>query len=641
MTAPLVYSTGKKLNNYIKPMLASVAAKAFNNDEWLYELKLDGYRAIAELDGKAVKLYSRNGLSFLDKYPSISAALQTFTHKAILDGEIVLLNDKGRPDFQKLQHYESNEQYPLVYYVFDLLMLDGQNITGLPLTERKELLKQLAGKNPVIQYNDHLEGDAIAFFKKVTEQNMEGIMAKKKDSTYHEGIRTKEWLKIKNIQTHEGVIAGYTNPRGSRQHFGALILGQYDENKQLQYIGHTGTGFNTETLATLWKQMQPLISSQSPFTEKIKVNAPVTWLKPKLVAELNYTEMTNDHIMRHPVFIRIRTDKNPTEITMKEEAPTIAAEKPKKAAAKKETTENKKTITVNKHAVELTNLNKTFWPKEGYTKGDLINYYNRIADYILPYLKNRPLSLKRNPNGIHDSGFYHKDAADTAPAWVNRVEVHSESANKIIHYIVCNNKATLLYLANLGCIEMNPWNSATTKLDKPSYLVIDIDPADNNTFEQVIETALVTKEILTKAGAGCYCKTSGASGLHVYVPLGNQYDYNVSKEFAHIVATMVQEQLPGFTSLERNLQKRGNNIYVDFLQNRTGQTLASAYSLRPRDGATVSTPLEWKEVKDGLHPSQFDMNNIMQRIEKKGDLFAPVLGKGVNIAKCLKKLGGL
>ncbi len=299
---------------------------------------------------------------------------------------------------------------------------------------------------------------------------------------------------------------------------------------------------------------------------------------------------------------------------------------------------NDKTIISENRRLELTNLNKIFWPDEGYTKGDLINYYEKVADYILPYLKNRPLSLKRNPNGIADEGFYHKDAAGAAPAWVKHADIYSDSADKTIHYIICNDKLTLLYLANLGCIEFNPWNSITAKLDNPSYLVIDIDPADKNTFEQVIETAQVVKDVLTKAGAACYCKTSGATGLHVYVPLGNRYDYDIAKEFAHVVASLVQEQLPGFTSLERNLKKRGNNIYIDFLQNRTGQTLAAAYSLRPKKGASVSTPLDWKEVKPGLTPSQFHIHNIIERIEIKGDLFAPVLEKGINLLQCLKAL---
>jgi bifunctional non-homologous end joining protein LigD len=287
----------------------------------------------------------------------------------------------------------------------------------------------------------------------------------------------------------------------------------------------------------------------------------------------------------------------------------------------------------------FTNLDKLYWPGEGITKGDLISYYETIAPFILPYLKNRPLSLKRNPNGIKDEGFYHKDAGDIAPAWMKTANIHSESSDKIIHYLVCNNVKSLLFIANLGCIEMNPWNSVTGKLNNPDYLVLDIDPSEKNTFEQVIDVALVIKEILDRIKITGYCKTSGASGIHVYIPCGRKYDYDTIREFAKILATMVREQLPSFTTMERSLAKRKkNHIYVDYLQNSRGQTLASAYSARPKPGATVSAPLDWKEVKRGLHPSQFTMKNIKKRADKKGDLFRGVLGKGIDIPAILEKL---
>lgn len=301
-------------------------------------------------------------------------------------------------------------------------------------------------------------------------------------------------------------------------------------------------------------------------------------------------------------------------------------------------TKEKEDIRIGKHTVTISNRKKVFWPEEGFTKGDLIDYYDKMADTILPYLKGRPLSLKRNPNGIHDKGFYHKDAGENVPAFVDVFPIKAESNNKIIDYIVCNNKATLLYVVNLGCIEINPWNSTTKKIDHPTWMVIDIDPSDENNFTQVVDTALATKMILDKAGVKCYCKTSGASGLHVYVPFKNKYDYVTVKDFAHVVASLVQEQLPDTTTLERSLDKRGPRIYIDWLQNRTGQTLASVYSLRPVPGATVSTPLEWKEVNHKLSPSQFTIKNIFQRINKKGDLFSDVLTEANSIEKALKKL---
>ena len=298
----------------------------------------------------------------------------------------------------------------------------------------------------------------------------------------------------------------------------------------------------------------------------------------------------------------------------------------------------KSDIKVGKYSVTISNRKKIYWPDEGFTKGDVIDYYDKIADLILPHLKGRPLSLKRNPNGITDKGFYHKDAGENAPSFVDVFKVKAESNYKIIDYIVCNNKATLFYVVNLGCIEINPWNSTTKNPDNPTWMVIDIDPSDKNTFAEVVDTALATKMILDKAGVKCYCKTSGSSGLHVYTPLKNKYDYDTVRNFANIVASLVQEQLPKTTTLERSLDKRGPRIYIDWLQNRTGQTLASVYSLRPVPGASVSAPLEWKEVDHKLSPKQFTIQNIFARIKKKGDLFLPVLSEANSIEKALKKL---
>jgi DNA ligase D len=295
-----------------------------------------------------------------------------------------------------------------------------------------------------------------------------------------------------------------------------------------------------------------------------------------------------------------------------------------------------------KKEAELTNLDKLYWPAEGITKGELLDYYRQIAPYILPYLKNRPLSLLRHPNGIEERGFFHKDAGDSAPDWVKKKEIYSESTDKMINYLICNDVESLLFIANMGCIEMNPWNSTINKLDRPDYIVMDIDPSDKNTFDEVIDVALVIKEIMDQTGMNGYCKTSGSSGLHVYIPFNKKYTYDESKDFAHILAGMVTERLPETTTLERSLSKRKKNqIYVDYLQNREGQTLASAYSVRPKPGATVSAPLEWSEVKHGLQISDFTIHNIIKRVEKKGDLFQGVLGKGIEMKRVLTKMESL
>jgi len=297
-----------------------------------------------------------------------------------------------------------------------------------------------------------------------------------------------------------------------------------------------------------------------------------------------------------------------------------------------------KIVRIDGKELKLTNLDKIYFPKDKIRKGDVLNYYEKMYRYIIPYLKDRPESLRRTPNGILDEGFFHKDAGGDAPSWVKKILIKSGSDNKKVNYILCNDKPTLLYLNNLGCIELNPWFSRVKNLDKPDYFVIDIDPSPKNTFDEVIEAALAVNEVLKKAKIKGYCKTSGATGMHVYVPLQAKYTYDEVKDFSHIIAMMANELLPSTTSLERSLKKRGNKIYMDFLQNRIGQTLATAYSLRPKEGATVSTPLKWTEVKKGLHPLQFTIRNIHARVSKMGDLFKDVLGKGINLSTCIRNL---
>lgn len=622
-------------------MLAKETGAPFDDEGWLFEIKWDGYRAISEIKDGEVNLYSRNGLIFNNNYPVVVNALKKIKHNAVIDGEIVVLDEAGRSNFQKLQHHENNTSYPLCYYAFDLLSLNGKNTCELPLTDRKKLLQQLIKNNKVIKYSEHVVGGGTAFFNAAGEQNLEGIMAKKADGQYHTGTRTSEWLKIKHHKSDEVVIVGFTQPTGSRSYFGSLVLAVRN-GKQLKYAGHTGSGFTDAILKDIYNKLAPLKTNESPFAEKVKTNMPVTWVKPRFVCEVKFTEWTNDGKMRHPIFLRMREDKSIKDIDMrttkspapsktKAPAKTTAPSKIKKEKTGEPATE----LVIGKIKVRTSNRDKLYWPEEGITKGMMIDYYQSMADYILPYLKDRPESLKRNPGGIADKGFFHKDAGEDAPAFVKSIPLYSESSKKDVDYIICNNKATLAYLNNLGCIELNPWNSTTKSLDKPDYMIIDIDPSSKNTFEQVIETANVFKQLLDKAGAESCCKTSGATGLHIYVPMGRKYAYEQVRNFAEIICRNAQEQLPKFTSMERNLKKRGNKIYLDYLQNSRGQTIAAAYSLRPHPGATVSTPLLWKEVKAGLTPAAFTIETVPQRVKKVKDLFKPVLGKGIDLQKCL------
>ncbi|MBC7388560.1 MAG: DNA ligase D [Opitutaceae bacterium] len=645
----------KKFTDVITPMLAKQGENPFSDPDWVFEIKWDGYRAVAECKMKEIRLYSRNGLSFMNKYENVVAALEELKLDAILDGEVVVLDSESKPNFQLLQHYpDTPEDSTLMYYVFDILQFKDKDLYNLTLLERKEILKKLIPENSIIRYCDHVVNGGKEFFKWVSEQGLEGMMAKKADSLYYPGKRTTEWRKVRNHNMQEVVIGGFTEPQGGRKHFGSLVLGMYLDGKFI-YVGNVGTGFDDKSLKELYSQMIKLKVEKSPFSDKVKDVKKVTFIEPELVCNIKFTEWTEERSLRHPVFMGIRVDKTAKEVIYNNETAAVASSTNSKSGKEKSIIEDKEPIqpevkkpksSANKETIvsvegkelKLTNQSKIYFPDDNVTKGDVVKYYQSVAEYILPYLKDRPQSLKRNPNGIKDNGFFHKDAGHEAPEWSQSVLLYSESVHKDIDYLLCNDKATLMYMNNLGCIEINPWNSRTTNLENPDWMVIDIDPSDTNTFEQVIKCAQVTKAVLDKAGAESYCKTSGSTGLHVYVPMGTLYSYEQVKNFAHIIASLVHEQIPEFTTLERPLKKRNERMYIDYLQNREGQTLASAYSLRPKKGATVSTPLEWKEVKTGLSPAQFTIFNTMDRLKKKGDLFKGVLGKGIDMSNCLRKL---
>ncbi|AOC95856.1 Putative DNA ligase-like protein [Flavobacterium anhuiense] len=628
---------------FLKPMLASVSEKPFDDDEWIFENKYDGYRTIAVINPQQVDLFSRNELSFNANFKPIAEELKQIDHTVVLDGEIVVENDAGRADFQLLQNYMKTGIGNLKYYVFDLLNLDGNLITELSLLERKELLKILFNKYPFsnVSYSEHTLGDGIKQFEKAVKNKTEGIIAKRADSTYTINRRSTNWLKIKTANEEEAIIIGITEPRNSRKYIGALLLGQYD-GKKLQYIGKCGTGFTESTLKDLYTKLEPLFTAKSPLDEKIPIRDKIQWVNPKVVCQVKFSEWTQDQHLRHPVYLGIRIDKKAEEVflsfpkddstQLNSDEMTITPEN------KKEKTENDYDLKVGKTVLHLTNQNKVYFPKDGITKGDIIHYYNEVSELILPYLKDRPESMNRFPNGIDSPSFYQKDVdVDKIPKWLKTKKVFSESNNADIDYLICNNKETLLYMANLGCIEMNPWNSTTKHIQNPDWLVIDLDPAGND-FAPVITTALVVKEVLDELETECLCKTSGASGLHIYIPLGAKYDYDSIKILGELIAKEVQSRLPDITSIERSIKKRKNKLYIDFLQNRRGQTLAAPYSVRPKPGATVSTPLEWSEVNEKLHPSQFTIKNVLKRFEKKGDLWTPVLSKGADIKKIIHKL---
>jgi bifunctional non-homologous end joining protein LigD len=652
----------------VVPMLATLINEPFDSNDWIFEIKWDGYRAVAYCNGRNVSLVSRNVKPFTERYAPVAKALKELNLKAVFDGEIVAVDEKGLANFQLLQNWK-NTPSRLQFFVFDILWLNGKDVTKLPLIERKQLLAQvLPAGHDVVKYSDHVVGKGKEFFKIALKQGLEGIMAKKADSRYEIDARTENWVKIKVNQRQEVVIAGYTEPRRTRKFFGSLLLGVYDGD-QLVYVGHTGSGFNTKTLEAIYHKLQALVTDKSPFAKAPKTNMPATWVKPQLVCEIKFTEWTVDRMARHPIFMGLRVDKKAKDVTF-EKATTMAkiksaskkatpakkgamkkaAPKPRQQRAAKTKTSGKQVdlssegdqvVQLDGHDLQLTNLQKVYWPREGFRKGDMINYYLQMAPYILPYLLQRPQSMNRHPNGIGGPNFFQKDVRGKVPDWIETFEEFSESTDVTVEYLVCSNEATLIYMANLGCIEINPWHGRKGTTLQPDWCLIDLDPDKTNTFDQVIEVAHVVKRILDSIGADCCVKTSGSSGIHIYVPLGARYDFDQSKQLAELVVTLVNAELPDLTSVERSPAKRKGKIYLDFLQNRETQTAAAPYSLRPKPGVPVSTPLDWSEVKRGLTPQTWNAYNIYDRVTAEGDLFAPVLGKGIDLEKVLKKMQSL
>jgi bifunctional non-homologous end joining protein LigD len=629
---------------FISPMLAKVGEAAFDGKDWLFEPKLDGYRAIAEIDHGKVRLYSRTGKPFENKYKPIVEALKAVPQQAIMDGEIVNLNDKGIPDFNALQNYTTTKSGELRYYVFDLLHLNGEDTYSLTLLQRKELLKNLLDDNQgIIEYCEYTIGEGKDFFKLMQQEGLEGMMAKKVDSKYTPGLRTSDWLKIKVQQTADTVIGGFTEAKDSRE-FGALVLGMWDDDGKLQFIGHCGTGFDRDEIKEMRKYFQDWEQYKCPFATQPEANAAVTWLAPHFVCEVSFTEWTKAGLLRHPSFLHLRTDKPMEEVLISDQINTVAktnktVKKVKnKSAEKAVSLDEKANFSIGKTKVPVSSLDKLYFPKDKITKGDILTYYQEIGEFILPYLKNRAESLHRFPNGIEGGDFYQKDINFHVPDFADTVTFYSEGAEKDIEWLVCNNIETLIFMVNLGTLEINPWNSTIDKPDHPSYAAIDLDPGDKTQFSQVVETALVIKEVLDGADIVSHCKTSGSRGLHIFIPMGQSYHYDDVRDFVKSIMMIAHGRLPKITSLERSPSQRRSKIYLDYLQNKQGQTLVAPYSVRPKPGATVSAPLKWDEVNESLKLADFTIRTMPERLKKLGDIWQPVLGKGIDMEKTLKKL---
>ncbi len=660
----------------VNPMLATLTDKPFDEPGWIYEVKWDGYRALIYLNNGTVEMRSRNNKSFNEKFYSLYETLKGWKINAVVDGEIIVLNEKGISNFSNLQSWRSEADGALVLYLFDVLWYDGNDVTMLPIETRKSLLQQLIPKSESIRLSESFNAGATEFFEVAMELKLEGIIAKKEGSVYNAGVRTRDWLKIKVAQRHEVIIGGYTKNEGSKKPFSSLLVGVF-ENDAFVYTGKIGTGFTNRIQEELMEKFKPIETNSCPFIVEPDINKPsrfrpnppqasATWLKPEMVCEVAYAEMTSDGVMRHPSYQGLREDKNASDINNEPAMTPKKARKPKESLSKnvKEKHEKKasasifkapgdnerktllnpseasQTRKINSHDLAFKNLNKIYYPavakNKAVTKRDVINYYYQVAPYILPYLKDRPQTLIRYPNGIKGNSFYQKDVTGKVPDWIKKFPYHSEAGGNR-NFMVVTNEASLLYIVSIGGLEIHPWSSRVAKPDNPDWCILDLDP-DKNPFTEVITAAQKIKEVLDAIEVPSFCKTSGSTGMHIYIPLGAKYTYEQSKEFGRVLVKIVHDMIPEFTSIERLTDKRKGCIYLDFLQNRPQATLAAPYSLRPKPGATVSMPLHWEEVTKKLKMEDFNIFNAAARVKEQGDIFSGVLGKGIQLKPTIKKI---
>jgi len=618
-------------------MMATLVDYPPRGDDWYFEIKWDGVRALAFVDNEEVRLQSRSGNRCERQYPEMGVIPHYLAAKsAVLDGEIAVLDEKGVARFHLIQpRIAVNDpntvahlarSIPAVYFVFDLIYLDGYDLRNVDLRTRRELLSQVVTPNSVLRISEAFPGAGEELLEAARANGLEGIVAKHASSCY-EPRRSREWQKIKLVNEQEFVIGGFTEPQGSRDHFGALVLGEWDEAK-LRWVGNVGTGFDQKLLANISARLKPLITEKCPFSDRPEPWRGTAWVRPELVCQVKFTNWTQDHRLRAPVFLGLRHDK-PAPDVVREAGELLSPSSPEE------------TLTIGSRTLKFTNLKKVFYPKEGYTKRDVINYYDTVAGLILPHLEDRPLSLKRYPNGIEHEYFFQKDAPETFATWLRTEMIDSDHAGKPIRYVFAEDRASLLYLANLGCIDHNPWMSRSQSLDNPDFILIDLDPQEC-TYDMIVEAALLVKKTLDRIGLTGYPKTTGGDGMHVYVPIEPVYTYEEARIFAELISRIVIGEKRDLFTTPRSVQKRQKNrVYFDYLQIGKSKTIAAPYVLRAYPGAPVATPLEWSEVKSGLDPKQFNIANALERFAKKGDLFRGVLDEPQRIEGALEKLEGL
>ena len=714
------------MSQLFAPMLASLADAPLADPDLVYEPKYDGIRAIVEIDGPRIRLWSRLGNEKTAQFPEIVDALREWsrrrTEPLVLDGEIVALDRNGDPTgFQQLQgrihltgekggrtprsarHLEKGGRplFPTAFIAFDVLREGRTDLRDRPLTERRKALERIFGRarSPILRISESVRGDGRALYKRALESGWEGLIAKHADSRYKSGKRTPDWRKLKIVHEQEFVIGGWTEPRQTRSYFGALLLGVYEKDQRrgrggrggpnqvsgLVYVGHTGTGFNEAELARLMKLLKRLETSECPFRVRPKTNEAPHWVQPRLVAQIKFTEWTADGSLRHPVYLGLRDDKKPEEVIRepvsrvhtgrtKEDPgsgfrvpgsgfgtrnpepgtqnpargtlnpapgtpnPARGTLNPELVAQLRDLEASRKDGTIDLpdgDRLSVSNLHKVFWPKQKLTKGDLLRYYVEAAPFILPAINDRPLTMKRYPNGIEKEPFYQHRAPDHVPTNV-RVE-HVPGEKTVPARFIGGTLKTLLYMTQLASISQDPWFSRVTSPGAADHVALDLDPADGVPFARVLDVARWIRDELDHIGAVGVPKTSGADGLHIYVPLPAGTPYDAGLIFCQIIATVVAQKHPKVATVERSVRARGPRVYVDYLQNIQGKTLATAYSARASGYAGVSMPLTWSEVDQGVRREHFTIQTAPARLREVGDLWKALrTSKGVDLSRVSK-----
>jgi bifunctional non-homologous end joining protein LigD len=647
----------------VEPMLATLIDKPFSDPDWLFEIKWDGVRALALLRDGKLTLRARSENDITRAYPEL-ATLPDAVHarRAILDGEIVALDERGHSNFERLQqrmHVRAPSSrlvsdVPVTYYVFDLLYCDGYDLRDAPLLARKELLRRLLRPSGAVRFSDHQMEKGRELFALARENALEGIIGKRAVSRYV-GARSTNWVKIKVTQTLDAVVGGFTAPRGSRTHFGSLLLGLYD-GKALRFIGHAGSGFDEPMQAAVAKLLRDRETSKCPFDQTPDTNEEAHWVRPELVARIRFSGWTDEHRLRHPVFMGMREDAEPHDSRWEGETPAkapamihaaapptpvVTAPAQIEAEMIRGTRENV-TIELNGKRLRFSNLNKVYFPEPGYTKRDLLSYYYRMADYILPFLQDRPLVLRRYPDGVAGQAFFQKDLHEGLPEWFETFAIHSETTNEQTHYAIANDLASLLFLTNLGCVDHNPFSSRRDDLEHPDYFFFDLDPSEGTEFAAVVEVGRALCHWLEEAGIDFFLKTSGATGLHIYLPVERGYTYKQLRSLGDVLAHLVSRELPRLVTFERTVSKRPRGtVLIDVTQNSEGRPLAAAYSVRAFPKATVSAPLLRRELRAGLRPEKFNMKSMFARVASQGDLWADFWKRRQRIEPAVAKLSSL